>query len=65
MNPDRQAIKDEACREIFTHIIDLRDRCNTLSGPYQDPIAVFNSLHSLKSILGQIESASERYRKYS
>jgi hypothetical protein len=53
--------KDESGREVLTHLETLKERCSGLLAA-RDPFSVYNSVHALKSLVGQIESAARRYR---
>jgi hypothetical protein len=64
MNQDRDTQSDILKREMFTHLADLRDRCESLIAA-KYPLEVYNQVHSLRSLVGQIASAADRYRRYS
>jgi hypothetical protein len=62
MNQDKLAVKDEARREIMTHLSTLQDRCGELLAA-RDPFSVYNEVGGLRSLVGQIDSAAQRYRR--
>lgn len=62
MNQDRDSPKDVLKREMFTHLSELRDRCDSLIAS-KYPLDVYNEVHFLRSIVGQIAAAAERFRR--
>jgi hypothetical protein len=62
MNQDRIAIRDQAVREIMTHLAELNSRCLELLS-VQDPLNVYNHISGLRSLVGQIDSATKRWRE--
>ncbi len=64
MNQDRETPADALKREMFTHLEELRDRADSLIAA-KYPLDVFNQVHSLRSIVGQIDSAARRWRDIS
>lgn len=62
MNPDRRGGRaEELHREIFVHLAELRDRCDGLLAS-RCALDVYNKVNSLRSLIGQIDSASMRWR---
>lgn len=55
-------VKDDVRREIMRHLTELHDRCEELIAA-RDPFSVHNSIHGLKSLVGQLDTASRRYRQ--
>ncbi len=62
MNECQPSTKDVLRQEMMTHLADLRDRCADLLAA-RDPFSVYNSVMGLKSLVGQLESSSRRYRQ--
>ncbi len=62
MNQDRIAVKDDVRREIMTHLLELQERCAGLLAA-KDPFSVYNEVAGLRSLVGQIDSAAQRYRQ--
>ncbi len=62
MNQDRESKKDLYRREMFVHLSSLRDRCDGLIAA-KYPLDVFNEVPALRSLIGQIDSASKRWRE--
>ncbi len=61
MNQDRESKSDLARREMYVHLASLRDRCDgLLAAKY--PLDVFNEVDALGSLVGQIRSATRRWR---
>jgi hypothetical protein len=64
VNQEKVAEQTLLLREMFTHISELRDRCEMLMADGHG-LQVYNQIHSLRSLVGQIASAAERYRRTS
>ncbi len=62
MRNDEESTKDAVRREMMAHIADLEERCAGLRAA-RDPFSVYNEIPGLRSLVGQIDSASRRYRK--
>lgn len=62
MNSDNDSIKENSRRDIMRHLTDLHDRCEELIAA-RDPFSVHNSIHGLKSLIGQLDTAARRYRQ--
>ncbi len=61
MNQDREGEAELLRREMFIHLSELRDRCDGLIAA-KYPLDVFNEVHALRSLVGQIDSAARRWR---
>ncbi len=62
MNQDKEPPAELLKREMFTHLSELRDRCDLLMAAGY-AMEVYNQVHSLRSLVGQIASAADRYRR--
>lgn len=64
MNPDHKGKADDLSREMFVHINRLRTCCDKLlANKY--PLDVWNEVHTLRSLVGQIDNAADRWREMS
>lgn len=62
MRQDSESKKDLLRREIFVHLSELRERCDgLLAAKY--PLDVYNEVHALRSLVGQLDSAARRWRE--
>lgn len=62
MNQDRESKRDLLRREIFVHLSELRERCDgLLAAKY--PLDVYNEIHALRSLVGQVDAAARRWRE--
>jgi hypothetical protein len=53
--------KENARRELFVHLGDIQDLCESLLAA-RDPFSAYNEMHRLRSLAGQAEFAAKRYR---
>ncbi len=63
MNLKEETVSERAKKEMFVHLAELYEECESLLAS-RDGVAVYNGLQKLRSLIGQIDNAAQRYRRY-